>query len=667
MSENHPYQMSLSLNVLNHLGFNLYSNVPAVLSETVANSWDADAETVSIEIDSANEKIIITDDGFGMDLKDINDKYLHVGYKKEKDVGRTTPKGRSAMGRKGIGKLSLFSIAEKVEIRTVKNGQKHRFLMDVKKIKEKIEENENKDANNKDNKDETYYPEPLDGDEITIEKGTQIVLTGLKKETHQSPNALKKRLARRFGIIGEEFNFSVKVNGENIEVSDRDYYHKLQYVWYFGEESKIYADSANNSTNEELRHANIENTEYKVTGWIGTVASSGDLKEGKENLNKILLLVRGKLAQEDILTDFNEGGVYSNYIIGEINADFLDSDEKDDIATSSRQQIVENDPRYIALQGFIAKELKHIQSQWTALRNKEGTERALEIPAIEEWYKSLNKDTKNKAANLFGKINQLTIDAPERKRELFKYSILAFENLRYRGNLEALEKISPDNLEVFQHIFDDLSDIDATLYYQIANERLEIIKKLKDNVETDVLEKLIQSHIYKNLWLIDPAWERASESSYLEERVSTAFEKITANLTDEEKQARFDIRYATTWGKHLIIELKRASVKTSSFKLQEQVDKYQNALRKILDELNRSDEAIEAICLVGKELKDWDTPKRRQESIFSMSQRGIRVVLYQELIDNAYKSYKKYIDAKKEESGRVFKLIQSLDDEDIKF
>lgn len=662
MSENHPYQMSLSLNVLNHLGLNLYSNVPAVLSETVANSWDADAETVLIEIDSANGKIIITDDGSGMDLKDINDKYLHVGYRKEDHDGRITPKfKRKAMGRKGIGKLSLFSIANEVEIRTVKDGEKNAFLMEVEEIKKKIKQNEDNDEK------ETYYPKPLDKNTVGISEGTQIILTGLKKQTHQSPNALKKRLARRFGIIGEEFNFSVKVNGESIEVSDRDYYHKLQYVWYFGEESKIYADRANNSTSEEMRPANIENTEYKVTGWIGTVESSGDLKEGSENLNKILLLVRGKLAQEDILTDFNEGGVYSSYIIGEINADFLDLDEKDDIATSSRQQIVENDPRYIALQGFIAKELKHIQSQWTALRNKEGTERALEIPAIEEWYKTLNKDTKSKAANLFGKINQLTVDAPERKRELFKYSILAFENLRYRGNLEALEKISPDNLEVFQHIFDDLSDIDATLYYQIANERLEIIKKLKDNVETDVLEKLIQSHIYKNLWLIDPAWERASESSYLEERVSTAFEKITANLTDEEKQARFDIRYATTWGKHLIIELKRASVKTSSFKLQEQVDKYQNALRKILDELNRSDEAIEAICLVGKELKDWDTPKRRQESIFSMSQRGIRVVLYQELIDNAYKSYKKYIDAKKEESGRVFKLIQSLDDEDIKF
>jgi hypothetical protein len=38
--------MRLSLNVLNHLGINLYSNVPAVLAETVANAWDADAEHV---------------------------------------------------------------------------------------------------------------------------------------------------------------------------------------------------------------------------------------------------------------------------------------------------------------------------------------------------------------------------------------------------------------------------------------------------------------------------------------------------------------------------------------------------------------------------------------------------------------------------------------------
>lgn len=53
--------MSLSLNVLNHLGINLYSNIPAVLSEIVANSWDADATRVDITI--SDDEIVIKDDG----------------------------------------------------------------------------------------------------------------------------------------------------------------------------------------------------------------------------------------------------------------------------------------------------------------------------------------------------------------------------------------------------------------------------------------------------------------------------------------------------------------------------------------------------------------------------------------------------------------------------
>ncbi len=52
-SSGHPamYEMRLSLSVLDHLGLNLYSNIPAVISEVVANSWDADATEVSIDID----------------------------------------------------------------------------------------------------------------------------------------------------------------------------------------------------------------------------------------------------------------------------------------------------------------------------------------------------------------------------------------------------------------------------------------------------------------------------------------------------------------------------------------------------------------------------------------------------------------------------------------
>jgi len=70
-----PYKMSISLNVLNHLGIGLYSNVPAVLSEIVANAWDADAEEVHIIINPKENIISICDNGIGMNLDDINRKY----------------------------------------------------------------------------------------------------------------------------------------------------------------------------------------------------------------------------------------------------------------------------------------------------------------------------------------------------------------------------------------------------------------------------------------------------------------------------------------------------------------------------------------------------------------------------------------------------------------
>ena len=45
------FELKIDMNVLDHLGLNLYSNVPAVLAELIANSWDADAGRVDIDVD----------------------------------------------------------------------------------------------------------------------------------------------------------------------------------------------------------------------------------------------------------------------------------------------------------------------------------------------------------------------------------------------------------------------------------------------------------------------------------------------------------------------------------------------------------------------------------------------------------------------------------------
>jgi len=84
MSSESPFVMRLSLNVLNHLGLHLYSNTPAVLSEAIANAWDADATEVRINLDPDEMTVTVEDDGIGMAEDDINAKYLYVGYQRRK-------------------------------------------------------------------------------------------------------------------------------------------------------------------------------------------------------------------------------------------------------------------------------------------------------------------------------------------------------------------------------------------------------------------------------------------------------------------------------------------------------------------------------------------------------------------------------------------------------
>lgn len=139
MTDAPKFTMTLSLNVLNHLGIGLYSNIPAVLSELVANAWDADAPTVEIDIDHDQGTITVEDTGDGMTVRDINDRFLTVGYRRREGAA-TTASGRKVMGRKGIGKLSSFSIAKIVEVHTVKDSEANALLMDRSRIKELMED-----------------------------------------------------------------------------------------------------------------------------------------------------------------------------------------------------------------------------------------------------------------------------------------------------------------------------------------------------------------------------------------------------------------------------------------------------------------------------------------------------------------------------------------------
>lgn len=661
------YSITLSLTILKQLGIKLYSNVPAVLSEIVANSWDADAEWVRIRLDNDKGEIEIIDNGIGMTRDEINERYLHVGYDKRRIEGSHSKKGRPFMGRKGIGKLSLFSMARMIEIHTLKGGKKNGLSMDIKEIEEKITAKEGGG---------TYHPPPIPEKDLSLEElkkdghGTKIILKDLKKNIRQTAVALKTRVARRFSILGEEHDFEIEINEEKVKIEDRDYFHKLQYIWIYekGIDAMKYVNYCSAKGSDKLekhfeRPKRMDDTNYEISGWIGTVKLPAELKEEEESLNKIIIMVRGKLAQEDILKEIKESRLFAQYLIGEINAEFLDDDEQDDIATSSRQEIIKDDPRYIELKKWITKEVSHVGNDWTKLRQESGTKKALKIKEVAEWYKNLPNDYKRRAENLFGKLNQMTLE-PEQRKMIFKSSIIAFESYRYKKNLDALDNLTPENLIQLSEIFVDLDDIEATLYHQIIQERLKIIKKFQMDVDDDVLEKIIQEYLYDHLWLLEPSWERTTDSPRMEKTIKKEFEGIEVNLSKEEKEGRVDIRYKRITGMHIIIELKRAGRCVNDHEIMKQVQKYRTALEKFLEKIGKSHEPIEVISIVGKELKEWTDPQHRAESERSLWEKKIRVITYQKLIADAYSAYDEFI-KRSEVTGRVYKLIQSIEDSDF--
>jgi hypothetical protein len=649
------YELTIDLNTLNHLGIGLYSNIPAVISEVVANAYDADAHTVKIQIDTASKTISIEDDGWGMTQTEINSRFLKVGYSKRRDKTAVNPKGRLPMGRKGIGKLALFAVADVIEVHSVKLGDTGRvleqngFIMDAQEIKRVIEGGS-----------PSYSPQPVESSKVVITKGTTIILRNLKKGVDVAGVYLRKRLARRFSIIGVKHNFEVFVDGEKIAVDDRDYFGKIQYLWCVGKESEEYVSLCKNCRRHETVDGVVDKAKgYEISGWVGTLDEQKSVEEGN---NTIVVLARGKLVHEDLLKDLKEGGVFTKYLIGEIRADFLDLDTEEDVATSDRQSIKEDDPRFLALKSYVQDTiLAAIGSRWRDWRKEDATEKALLNPKIKAWFESLPRGHKKYAKALFEKIESFPIQRPDDKKELYRHGILAFESLAIRDSLDLLEKIDTNKeFEQATELLANMDELEAAHYWQITRTRVAALKKFQEMVPT-AKEKFIQKHIFDHLWLLDPSWERASTDKRVEQSVRTAWKKTDTKLPKKKKDemGRVDIRYRTAAGKHIIVELKRYDRTLTATELVEQISKYRRDLESCLknqDPEMAEKAVIEIICILGHPPKPVDEDKRNRDILTAA---GARYITYDQLIQQTRDSYADYLN-KQEKISRIQKLIDSL-------
>lgn len=649
------FKFSIDLNVLNHLGLGLYSSTPAVLTEIIANAYDADASEVRINLNIEDGIITIIDDGHGMTADDVRKKFLKVGYAR-RDYSPSSKSGfRRVMGRKGIGKLAMFSLANIVELTTKeKTGELISMRVNVDDLKECIK-------NKKDYPLEKIEPSAF----LTSQSGTVIKLTSLNKSVIQSTESnLKQRLARRFSVIGSDNQhpFKIIVNNQGLTLADRGFHRDVQFFWSFGgsesDENLALCDELSvDPTNGEKRVMKLEDKlaspeEGMLTmrGYIASVRKPRDLKKKDSNINQISIFANGRVFQEDVLPELSNSDYFNSYLVGEIHADFLDQDNVDR-ATASREAIKRTDPFYISLNAHLRKSMKEVADKWDQWRTEIGYENLPDKnPMVEEWLYTLeDKRDRKLAEKLIMSIYNVRFSGDEnennkRKQDLYKSTIVGFEKLKARHNLDRLEYINDVLSHEFQVIFQDINDMEETYYWDITTSRLEIIRKFEKIVDDGSLEKVAQKYLFDNLWLLDPTWDRIT-NEVTEKVLTRELKKIRDDATSG---ARLDIAYRTSAGRQIVIELKRPGLKSLNFfALLEQVDKYRAAVTQYIKEHPDSfpgmvwDTLPIEICL----LLETDITNGNEQHKRHLKEAQARIITYKGLIQNSLRVYEHYTEA----------------------
>jgi hypothetical protein len=664
----HNFKFDVDVNVINHLGVGLYSSTPAALTELVANAWDADATEVSIDIDPLANTIVIQDDGHGMTPEDIKKKFLNVGFSRRGPKGETAKSAsgkRFVMGRKGIGKLSMFALANTLRIASgTKMTESVGFWIDVPKFKTAL-------ANHTSTSLPEFKPNPLPKGH-----GTRIVMKDVLKGLKTTESFLRIKLARRFSIIGGK-SFVLKLNKVPVTKEDRGFYDHVQFLWVFDDASlkeiqplckNLASLPVKPKPNEKSvpctavlpNLVTVGKKQFQISGYIASVGQPKQLGADDDSANIVSVFANGRVFAEDVLTEANSAKYYKNYLVGEIHADFLDTDSVDR-ATASREAIKKDDPTYQALISVIRGALDEISNKWDQWRTDLGLDESEPQNAtILSWIAGLPDERDKKAATkLMTSVKNATFNSDPKKNAeaqavLYRGSIVAFERLRLRNQLAQLDVLTDVLSPEFAIIFAGLDSLEETAYAEITQQRLKIIEKfatIANNPST--LEKVAQKYLFDHLWLLDPAWDRVTGRAAMEVTLTNYIKQVVADSSG----ARLDISYRSSSGRHVVVELKKPSITNLTFdKLFSQVNKYKKAVEKyyLTNEPGKPIPALDIYVLIAKTPSGFDVADKNALAAVSG-----KIITYAQLINDAKNAYQEYLDAKKK-VGDLESLLKKL-------
>ncbi len=528
-----PYQLRISRLTVDKLGVKLYDKASAVVAELIANGYDADAETVTVRLplnlqlaSQAGGKlkdlgyvIDVEDDGHGMTPEEAIGFYLRVGAdrrtRKGEDGSRSRKKRRPVMGRKGIGKLAPFGICRRIEVWSA-GGPKTKdgysithFFMDFDKIV---------------TDDDEAVPLEVGSDDRgwSQRTGTRIRLTSFLAKRVPDEETFLRQLAVRFTFAKPDFKIMihdtattgakpVKVNpldipllpGSKIDLASRP----------------VIAD---------------DGSTLPVSGWLGMAKEAYK----NEEMMGVRIYARGKIA--GVTRDFNQPAGFTgefamrSYLVGQVEAEWLDLDNGDDLVRTDRQDILWSSDYGELLRRWGAELIKEIARISREPRRVRVRDEFLRKSGIEDRARQRfgDKQVARVAIDLarkfggFAAEDELTDDVYVEDLSQIILSVAPHQALMEAFH-EFTNQVTKGEASIDQmlDIFSKAQIAELASYAQIAAQRVRVIKDLQQIIDVSMDENQFQALIAQAPWLIEPSWTVITKNQSLK-NFKHAFEKF---------------------------------------------------------------------------------------------------------------------------------------------
>lgn len=672
------YSLRISPTTVDKLGVKLYDKVSAVVAEIVANSYDADAENVRIDLplgtvlarkDKESNEVIepnppytieVVDDGHGMTPVEAKRFYLEVGRDRRVHEGqgsRSREKNRAVMGRKGIGKLAPFGVCRVIEIIS-SGGEKTddgyyttHFLLEYDRIMSAGEDDGDTERSN----DVPLEAGELDG---TYQErcGTTVRLSSFLPKKVPNYETFKRQLERRFALADDDLSITVhdsREQNDDFEVGP-------------------FAVPIEESTRIDLSERPVpleDGQELPVTGQIGMATEAYK----NEEMAGVRIYARGKIVATT--RDFEQPAGYTgeyttrSYLVGEVNADWLDADDGDDLVRTDRQDILWSSELGEALRAWGADLIKEVGANSREPRRNKTQHLFLDKSEIERKASERFGDPAvvGTALDLAKQIGRFAAeDELEDQEYVDGLCEVVLSVAPHRALMQAFHEFSTAvlgeevRLETLSDIFGKTHVAELASYGQIAHERVRAITELQQAIgDGDTGENRLQEILAKAPYLIDPAWSAITKNQSLR-TFKQAFEQEWKNKTGEEielsidyENKRPDFILVFVGGKLHIVEIKAPGHNFDNDDF-DRLSRYVRAFREFAD---RHGEVLAdfpdgwQIDLVTDDANITDPDKHEAFESFKR-QKEVHPITWIVFLNRAKKAHEEFLNARDEAATR---------------